>query len=89
LIVKTSRPRKAFVRDVPSIMRLLDPIRSADNRTAVTFEGFFFEADDRGGPFVRVENVYRGQTEGGEWSWNPCVYPYPHSEPMSLRPSRC
>ena len=89
LIVKTTRPRKAFVGDVPAIMRLLDPIRNAGNNTAVTFEGFFFEVDDAAGPFVRVENVYRGETEGGEWSWNPCVYPYPHSEPMTLGHNRC
>ena len=84
LIVKTSRDRKAFVHDVPAIMRLLDPIRSTRGRAAVTFDGFFFEADDSRGPFVRVENVYRGETMGGEWSWNPCVYPYPHSEPVTV-----
>jgi hypothetical protein len=45
----------------------------------MTFEGFFFEADDSDGPFVRVDNAYRGQVEGGEWSWDPCYTPYPHS----------
>lgn len=82
LIVRTDRGRKAFVQDVSKIMALLDPTSSGARRTALTFEGFFFEAADRHGPFVRVENVYRGQTEGGEWSWNPCITPYPHSGPL-------
>jgi hypothetical protein len=89
LVVNTSRGRTAFVHDVPAIMRLLDPTRSAGNRTAVTFEGFFLEAEDASGPFVSVDNIYRGETMGGEWSWDPCVYPYPHPEPATLGKSRC
>ena len=38
------------------------------------------------GPFVRIENVYRGEVEGGQWSWNRCVYPYAHSEPFGAKP---
>jgi hypothetical protein len=86
LVVRTGRDRKALVRDVPAIMRLLDPVASGRRQPAVTFEGFFFEARDGRGAFVRVENVYRGQVEGGQWSWNRCVYPYAHSEPVSAKP---
>lgn len=86
LVVQTRRNRKAFVHDVPAIMRLLDPQTSGAGRTAVTFEGFFFEADDHDGPFVRVDDVYRGQTEGGQWSWNPCVYPYAHGDAAFTKP---
>ncbi|MFL5955380.1 MAG: hypothetical protein ACJ76I_14855 [Gaiellaceae bacterium] len=86
LVVKTSRDRKAFVADVPAIMHLLDPIASGGGSTAVTFEGFLLEADDGDGPFVRVDNLYRGQVEGGQWSWNRCVYPYAHSEPFGAKP---
>lgn len=86
LVVRTDRDRKAFVADVPAIMKLLDPTSSGPGKTAITFEGFFFEADDAHGPFVRVDNHYRGETEGGEWSWNRCVYPYPHSEPFGAKP---
>jgi hypothetical protein len=86
LVVRTDRDRKAFVHDIPAIMRLLDPISSASTRSAVTFEGFFFEAVDHGGAFVSLNNLERGQTEGGEWSWNRCVYPYPHSEPAGAKP---
>src|SRR5205823_6168652 len=78
LVVETRRERKSFVSDVPAIMALLDPTAGAGHQTAITFEGFLFEARDARGPFVRVENVYRGEVEGGQWSWNPCVYPYAH-----------
>ena len=67
-------------------MKLLDPVSSGNGATAVTFEGFFLEARDARGPFVRVENVYRGETEGGQWSWNRCAYPYAHSEPFGAKP---
>jgi hypothetical protein len=86
LVVSTGRDRKAFVHDVPAIMSLLNPTSSAGRYTAATFEGFFFEARDTKGPFVRVEGVSRGEAMGGEWSWNRCVYPYAHSEPAGARP---
>jgi hypothetical protein len=86
LIVSTNRDRKAFVHDVAAIITLLDPISNGPGRTAVTFEGFFFEAEDAQGPFVRVDNHYRGETQGGQWSWNRCVYPYPHSELVGAKP---
>jgi len=90
LVVHTSRDRKAFVADVPKILGLLDPVSTGSRApTAITFEGFFFAAADDNGPFVRVENVYRGETEGGQWSWNPCYYPYAHSEPITTNPRRC
>jgi hypothetical protein len=86
LVVETGRDRKAFVHDVPAIMALLDPTSSAGQQTAITFEGFLFEARDAKGAFVRVEDVYRGEVEGGQWSWNRCDYPYPHSEPLGAKP---
>jgi hypothetical protein len=82
LVVETTRDRKPFVHDVPAIMDLLDP----RNGTALTFEGFLFEARDDKGAFVRVENVYRGEVMGGEWSWSRCDYPYAHSEPFGAKP---
>ena len=30
--------------------------------------------------FALVDNAQRGEVMGGEWSANPCVYPYVHSE---------
>jgi hypothetical protein len=86
LVVRTDRDRRAFVRDVPAIMTLLDPTSSGGGQTAFTFEGFYLEAADQKGPFVRIENVHRGETEGAEWSWNRCAYPYPHSEPFGAKP---
>lgn len=80
LVVETSRDRKKFVPDVPEIMSLLDPrTRGLGGVVAVTFEGFFFEARDADGPFVQVDNVYRGEVSGGQWSWNRCIYPYEHT----------
>jgi hypothetical protein len=86
LVVLTDRDRTAFVHDVPAIMKLLDPTSNGPGRTAITFEGFFFDAEDAHGPFVRVDNQYRGETGGGQWSWNRCVYPYAHSEPFGGKP---
>jgi hypothetical protein len=86
LVVHTDRDRKAFVHDVPAIMKLLDPTSNGPGKTAITLEGFFFEAEDAHGPFVRVDNHRRGETEGGEWSWDPCVYPYAHSTPFGAKP---
>ena len=86
LVVHTDRDRKPFARDVPAIMRLLDPISVARNNVAATFEGFYFEAVDARGSFVRIDHIYRGENEGGEWAWNRCFYPYPHSEPVGAKP---
>jgi hypothetical protein len=85
LVVETSRPRKAFVRDVPEIAALLNPFTRGDRDNALTFEGLLLEARDVNGPFVRVENVNRGEAEGGQWSWDPCVYPFGHSEPIGSK----
>jgi len=67
-------------------MKLLDPISSQRPQTAVTFEVFLLAARDHQGLFVSVENVYRGEVEGGQWSWNRCAYPYAHSEPVGAKP---
>lgn len=82
VVVRTARRRKAFVGEMPKIVQLLDPRRSTGSRTAATFEGFYFEAVDGKGPFASVDNAYRGTVMGGEWSWDPCVTPYPHSQPF-------
>lgn len=74
LIVETSRDRTAFVKDVPRILSLLNP----STRAALTFEGFFFEAEDAHGPFVETSGGVRGQRWGGQWSSNPNVYPFVH-----------
>jgi hypothetical protein len=77
VVVATDRDRRAFVRDVPAIMALLNP--SLDR--AVTFEGFFFEARDDAGVFVSVNSARRGVVRGSQWSWDPCRSPFPHSLP--------
>ena len=62
LIVHTDRPRRQFTADIPAILAALDP----QNGEAATFEGFYFEARDGKGPFVRTEHVSRGTLEGGQ-----------------------
>jgi hypothetical protein len=74
MVVETQRDRADFVKDVPSIMFLLNPGHSK----AKTFEGFFLEARDEAGPFVSVHSGHRGSVWGGQWSWDPCTFPYPH-----------
>ncbi|HEY2354628.1 MAG TPA: hypothetical protein VGH79_07015 [Gaiellaceae bacterium] len=78
LVVKTNRDRREFVRDVPTIERLLDPTSSSGHRTASTFEGFYFAAEDAKGPFVSTEQVLRGEVEGGQWPASDNLYPYAH-----------
>jgi hypothetical protein len=78
LIVETSQDRTTFVHEIPEIMSLLDPTTNAGRRTALTFEGFFFAAEDAQGPFVSTESLDRSQAEGGQWSSDPNLYPYAH-----------
>jgi hypothetical protein len=87
LTVETTRSRKKFVADVPAIMKLLDPQSSAGRDTALTFEGFFFEARDAKGRFVDVFDVHRGEVTGGQWSADRCDYPYPTGGGPSLTSS--
>jgi hypothetical protein len=75
VVVQTDRDPKEFIGDVAAIVQLLDP-RSRSG--AVTFEGFFFEAVGRDGPFVRTSTVYRGVVSGGQWSAYDDTYPYNH-----------
>jgi hypothetical protein len=86
LVVETSHDRKEFVSEVPAIVSLLNPAKSEGSQTAVTFEGFFLEVRDADGPFVRTMTVRRGQVMGGQWSWDRCVYPYAHSQPVGAPP---
>jgi hypothetical protein len=78
VVLETDRDRKEFIADVAAIMKLLDPQSFSKHQVAMTFEGFFLEARDRRGPFVRVDDVYRGDVGGGQWSAERDAYPYPH-----------
>lgn len=78
LVVRTNRNRKAFVHDVPEILSRLDPTTNDGKQHALTFEGFLFVARDARGPFVETDSASRGQSEGGEWSWNPNAFPFVH-----------
>lgn len=89
LIVETSRSRRAFVRDIPAIMKLLNPTNIAGHQSAQTFEGFLFAAEDPHGPFTETEYLSRGQSEGGEWAANSCLYAYPVIGPVMQNQKPC
>jgi hypothetical protein len=75
LIVRTNRPRKAFIGDVARIMELLDPATNAHGH-ATTFEAFFFAAEDAKGPFVSTDFETRGSSSHSESVAPGCPYPY-------------
>jgi hypothetical protein len=68
VVVETDRDRREFSADVGEIMTLLDPQSRGRQQTAVTFEGFFFEARDSDGPFARVARSLRGAVVSWQWS---------------------
>jgi hypothetical protein len=63
---------------VREILALLDPAAHGRKQTATTFEGFYFEARDDEGAFVRAFDAYRGTIMGGQWSAEPDAYPFEH-----------
>jgi hypothetical protein len=65
-VVATYRDRGEFVDDVSRIVSLLDP----HGKGGKAYEGFFLEARDSDGPFVRVSNVWRGRVVGSTWAWD-------------------
>jgi hypothetical protein len=77
LIVKTNRPRKAFVKDAGKIVSLLDPVSVAPrlHRVAETFEGSFFAAEDSHGPFWYSWSGGRYNGEGSAWTASLCLLP--------------
>jgi hypothetical protein len=79
VVVETDRDRDDFVGDVAAIVHALNPTATVRGVRGPSYEGFFFEARDADGAFVRVESAGRGVQMGGQWSANPCLYPYAHS----------
>ena len=75
LIVRTERPRKAFVRDIPKIMDLLNPLSFAGHRNALTFEGVFIAAEDAKGPFTFSSYVTRNDESSSGWAASRCLWP--------------
>jgi hypothetical protein len=77
LIVRTSRPRKALVKEVGAIMTLLNPTSFAPHlhRVGLTFEGFFFAAEDARGPFFYSLETDRSGGWGSDWAAGRCLFP--------------
>jgi len=78
VIVQTGDP-STFVRSVPAIMRVLDPLHpAAEDRLGWAYEGFFLGAQDsQHRPFVAVFNTMRARS-GGQWARAQRLLPYPH-----------
>lgn len=79
LIVQATSSPATFSRDVPAIMRLLDPHRPAkQDWEGWAYEGIFMGAQSsHGTPFLDVSNVMRVHG-GGQWARTPDLYPYVH-----------
>ena len=74
MLVVEARDRKRFALDAPAILARLDPFGNGQ----ITFEGFFLEARDADGPFLRVFNAHRGVVMGSQWAWDEHYLPYDH-----------
>jgi hypothetical protein len=84
LVVVEADDPGSLARDVPAILRRLDPYAPVgEDWQAWAFEGFFFEARGRDGtPFLAVYDHWRGFDQGwGEWARSENLYPFPHSGP--------
>jgi hypothetical protein len=79
IVVRTTRYR-ALSRALPGILRSLDPHSGRSDTRGWSYEAFFFEArDERGVPFLAVENFWRGQHKGGgQWARSELLYPFLH-----------
>jgi hypothetical protein len=89
LIVTTERPRKAFVRDIPQIMELLNPHSFAGHRNAMTFEGFFIAAEDAKGPFTFSSYVIRNDESSSGWAASRCLWPDGGMGPIGTAQKPC
>jgi hypothetical protein len=81
LVLVRATNKQAFARNVPAILRLIDPKRNTgDDRTGWAYEGFFLKAvDQKGTPFLIVFNHFRGpHAGGGQWASRKAFLPFPH-----------
>jgi hypothetical protein len=78
VIVRAHSPRE-FSRDMPAVMRALDPKRGGrEDWQGWDYEGFFLGAqDDRGQPFAGAFNFFRAHG-GGQWARSEALYPFDH-----------
>ncbi len=74
LVVVRTTKYLAFSQAIGAIERSVDPGRSHPAFEAIYLEG----QDERGIPFVIVENEWRGQRYGGQWARSEALFPGPH-----------
>ena len=73
VVVRTSH-YLAFSKAIPAIENSIDP-----GRQPPAFEALYLEGqDERGIPFVVVNNEFRGQVMGGQWARSEALYPFLH-----------
>jgi hypothetical protein len=85
LVVVEADDPASLARDVPAIVRRLDPqAAGGEDWQGWSFEGFFFEARDHSGSsFLAVYNHWRGADRGGgQWARSENLYPFAHSTPV-------
>jgi hypothetical protein len=80
VIIQATSPEAVLAREVPAIMRMVDPHRPArEDWLGWAYEGIFLGAQSRrGSPFLDVSNVMRFHT-GGQWALRNSLFPYPYA----------
>jgi hypothetical protein len=80
LVIVQTRNYLGLARAIRPIESALDPHRGGNDLTGWAFEGIFLEAqDERGVPFLAVENALRGpHAYGGQWARSEELFPFPH-----------
>jgi hypothetical protein len=81
LVVVETSDVHALARNARWILRVIDPKRpTGDDHTGWRYEGFYFEARDRGGvPLLAAFNYWRGPSAGGgQWASKEALYPFAH-----------
>jgi hypothetical protein len=78
LVVVQTRHYLELARAIPSIEHAVDPHKGRNDSTGWSFQGIFLEAvDERGVPFVIVDNVVSGSgVGGGQWARSDRLFPF-------------
>ncbi len=80
LVIVQTHHDLALARAIPAIEKSLDPHTGHNDQRGWAFEAFLFEAqDERGVPFVVIENAFRGGNGyGGQWARSEALFPFAH-----------
>ena len=63
----------------------VDPFVTVNGTNGPSYQGFFFEARDADGAFLRTWDTHRAQVAGGQWAACRSHFPYPTGgDPLSV-----